>query len=107
MPCTYEPTHDEMVEAVKSTDKEYEILTRLACRYCSQLEKQGKAIPKFAQRWWAKHKQWDITRREQAKAKQQARTKAKIAQATTRALRKAALAKLTAEERAAVLKIVD
>jgi hypothetical protein len=59
MPCQSGP--DEAYEEAQI--KEREILTRLACEYCTMLEHRG-AVPEYAKEWWEKHQAHDKARRQ-------------------------------------------
>jgi len=69
--------------------REHQILTRLACSYCKELESKGAPVPSFAKDWWTTHKIEDEMREEREK-------QARIAKAK----KKQALNKLTPAERA-------
>ncbi len=85
MPCTNDGAEWENYETNKKT---HEILTRLACDHCKEMESKGEVIPDWATTWWANHKIADEQRKkENEKAKKSA------------AIRAAALAKLDAHER--------
>jgi len=65
----------------------HNVMTRLACDRCRELERRGE-VPSWACEWWRAHKVKDLERLQQDK---EARTAAKI--------RKQAISKLTAKER--------
>lgn len=85
MPCkSYD--YDPEVEAEAS--RVQNIVWRLACDRCRELEKREGKVPEWAESWWQDHKKHDAHRmQEEAQARKEA------------AIRQRALAKLTPEER--------
>ena len=72
-----------------------DMLARLACAYCSQLEKEGKEIPKEARGWWKHHKKMDeVRKREEAMKAVEERARIEAEKK-----KQDALNKLTAEEK--------
>jgi hypothetical protein len=72
--------------------REYEnrqIMIRLACDRCREIEARGGHVPDWAKRWWMEHQLRDAERlmREEAARR-------------SNAIREQAIAKLSAEERA-------
>ena len=77
---------------VSPQDRERQnIQARLACEYCSRLEKDNQPIPDWAKEWWAWHKRMD---EEQKQYEEQRAAESKA--------HHAAWLKLTPEERKAL-----
>ncbi len=85
MPCS---DGGPSYEQTQRDAEEHQILTRLACDRCREIEARGGLVPTWAQEWWTDHKREDAEREAQnQRAKQEA------------AIRRRAIAKLTPEER--------
>jgi hypothetical protein len=86
MPCLDPgPSYNDIERAQRERD----IITRLACDRCREIEARGGVVPAWALEWWQQHKQADALRqRTERKARQDMAT------------RQRAIAKLTPEERA-------
>lgn len=102
MPCRYDPSPDEDFASMKKDDPEFQLLTRLACRYLQHLERVDKPIPKWAAVWWKHHKQADVLRRAKERAERVRRKQARVKEKETSKARQAALKKLTKAERIAL-----
>ncbi len=66
MPC-YDPPPEVYARESRQENialrSKLNILTRLACTYCRELERNGRSIPKYAKNWWEAHKEFDATRK--------------------------------------------
>lgn len=92
MPCRY----DESPGEIQARQHKLDVMARLACDHCKQLEATGLAVPEWAEAWWAEHKVLDAAR-EAREAKERQR----------RELAVAAMARLSADELAALGVRVD
>lgn len=68
MPCMDGgPTREE----ISRQNQDFEIITKLACRLCKEIEKRGEKVPKFAKDWWERHKLADEERKRLEKVKKE------------------------------------
>jgi hypothetical protein len=87
MPCQSCGTPSDDREARERLDT----ITRLACEYCKSLERAGKVVPTWAEKWWRQHIKEDAARRA-----------FEIEERRQKGAKKAARAKLSPAERAAL-----
>ncbi len=85
MPCRDYQNEDDRLNLSAS---ELNIMIRLACDRCQEIESRGGEIPMWAVEWWENHKRQD---EEQSQRTEEARRSSDI--------RKKAIAKLTQQER--------
>ena len=104
MPCSdggprpiYQDSYDNSRELAELRAK-LDLVTRVACEYCTQLEASNAPIPEYAKAWWHLHK-IDDARKAAYKAKLD---EARRVEAEREELKRATIAKLTPEERAAL-----
>ena len=64
MPCRYDPSPEE----IRRNQEELDTMARLACDFCTMIEKgeiEGLGdVPEWARKWWEAHKVADARRRE-------------------------------------------
>lgn len=62
MPCYDPPRYPDGTPLDPASPRrkagDLDVMTRLACGVCQELEKTG-AVPEWACDWWERHKQWD------------------------------------------------
>lgn len=88
MPCY---SHDNKPNVwpgrTRAEQQEYNVLTRLACDRCREIEARGGVVPEWAREWWELHKKIDASLASSPRKQREATIRAE------------ALAKLTKEER--------
>lgn len=60
MPCESGPTYEDLQREAERLD----VMARLACLYCTELEETQRPIPKWAKSWWKEHQEEDAAREE-------------------------------------------